>query len=278
MSRSARPDSEYEGSLVARFGEAIAFSPLIPCALAAGLTWVGGEVIATNVSAATRLELAVLAGAGSGLVYGLDRLRDLDRDRETSPRRTAFIQRHHRAFALTMGVAALVGGVCLLRAQPAVWLLCAIMGGLGLLHRRLKQIAAIKTLYVSSAWTAVCVGLPWWGSGGAGLLPSEDAFHVAAILFPCFASNLIASNLRDAESSWLRQQPRSLIAIATGIAAMGFGVAMLGSETVRALAWVPAALVIALIGFRPSECYGHVIVDGSLLLGTLAAAIQIAAQ
>ena len=39
----------------------------------------------------------------------------------------------------------------------------------------------------------------------------------------------------------------------------------------RPLAWVPACVALALVGFRPTERYGLVAVDGALLLGGAAA-------
>ena len=138
-------------------------------------------------AAAVRLaepELAVLAAAGCTIVYALDRLRDRDRDRATAPRRTAFVDRHRRALGGITAAAAAVGALCLLRADPGVWLLCAALGAPGLMHRRLKRFAAAKTLYVSLAWTGVCVGLPWVGLAprlSAMEIRAGDAIAIAAI-------------------------------------------------------------------------------------------------
>ena len=65
-----------------------------------------GDAIAPDASAASRLHLAVLAASGSAVVYGLDRLRDRDRDRSTSPLRTAWVERNDRALAVGAAVAA----------------------------------------------------------------------------------------------------------------------------------------------------------------------------
>jgi hypothetical protein len=273
MFRAARLMPDPEATRVERIREAIAFSPAIPAALAGLLTFLVGGLLSDEAAGADRGVIAALAAAGSWVVYGIDRLRDLDRDRETSPRRAAFVERHRPALSLSLLAAGLLGGLCLLSAPLSTGLLCGGIGGVGLLHRRLKQIAALKTLYVSVAWTAVCVGLPWSAFGGRRALPL--VLQLSAILLPCFWANLIASNLRDAETSWLRDRPRPVIAIAAAIATLGLMVALAGAAPGRVLAWVPAALLLALAGYRPSELYGHLVVDGALLGGSGLVAIHL---
>ena len=49
-----------------------------------------------------------LAAAGTLMVYGLDRLRDVSRDREKSPLRTAWVERHRRALTAATALGACV--------------------------------------------------------------------------------------------------------------------------------------------------------------------------
>src|SRR6185503_503314 len=69
---------------------------------------------ALHVPATHRLLTFVFAG--TILVYQLDRLRDLARDRETSPLRTAFVERHRRALQTSVALA----GVAALACLPAI--------------------------------------------------------------------------------------------------------------------------------------------------------------
>ena len=155
-------------------------------------------------------------------------------------------------------------------------LLCAVLGGAGVLHRRLKHIGQAKTLYVSLAWTGVCVGLPWLGL--AGPHEPKTGLGLAALLFPAFAANLVASNLRDDETHWLRDRPAAALHVARALAVAGLVAALLGPAETRPFAWIPAALAVALAAYRPTEHYGHLAVDGALLLGTLVTTIELAGQ
>ncbi len=199
-------------------------------------------------------------------MYGLDRLRDIERDRATSPQRTEFVLRYRAPLSIALGLAALTLGVTLLLIPPAAAVLCVAVGAIGLLHRRLKGWASLKTLYVSAAWVAICAGLP-------GIITGFDARvgWLASVLFLSFSANLIASNVRDAESHWLRERPESLLRLARGMAVLGIGVALLSPSELRCLVWIPLAESLALGFFRPSEHYGELAVDGALLVGALAA-------
>ena len=262
-----RTRSASEGALL----DTLAFSPLIPTALAFVLTDAVGAAIAPDAVAMERVGLAGLAAAGATVVYGLDRLRDRDRDRETSPLRTAFVERH-RPILVGTTILGVVSALALAaRVPPTALALCAAIGGAGILHRRLKRFAAVKTLYVSLAWTGVCVGLPWLGL--AERAPDADrGLALAAMLLPCFLANLIASNLRDGESHWYRDDPGRGIGAARALVAVAAAAALLGPAPLRPFVCVALAPALALARYRPTEHYGHLAVDGSLLVGALAVA------
>ena len=58
------------------------------------------------------------------------------------------------------------------------------------------------------------------------------------------------------------------------IALAGLALALAGPATFVALAWIPAFELIALGFFRPTEHYGHLGVDGALLVGALASLVH----
>ena len=244
----------------------LAFTSWLPAGVAAALTTAVGVVVGADDT----LRLAVLTASGTFVVYALDRLRDFDRDRHTSPRRTAFIERNQRVFRVAVLVAALALVVSALHTPPTSLVLCASLGGLGLLHRRLKHAAALKSLYVSVAWTGICVGLPWLAAPNA---PPNEAAAVTALLFPTFWANLVASNLRDDEAAIA---PGRALTLARGALLLALAAAAFVPPSLAALAWVPAFELLALARFRPTEHYGHLAVDGALLAGGLATLAHVA--
>jgi hypothetical protein len=248
---------------VDRLLDAIAYSSVVPSAIAGSLV-----LAAASALAGGRREYdleqalgALLAVCGAIVVYGLDRLRDTDRDRRTSPRRTAFVERNARALATLVGVATIGVGITLALLPLRVAALALTVGLVGLLHRRLKIWAAIKTLYVSAAWVAIGVGIPWLIRGGEGVA------WLVSIYFASLTANLIASNLRDDEAQLLQGRPGSVLAVARLCAAMGLVLALAAPAAQQPLLWIPLCELAALVGYRASERYGHLAVDGALLVG-----------
>lgn len=241
--------------------DALAFSNGLPAAIAASLCFAASRALEAPFAG----RLALVAASGAFVVYGLDRLRDIERDRETSPLRTEFVLRHRAPLSIAIGLSALALGATLCLLPPRAGALCVAVGAIGLLHRRLKGWAALKTLYVSAAWVTICAGLP-------GIVSGFDARigWLASVLFLAFGANLIASNVRDDESQWLRERPESVLRLARGMAALAVGVALFSPPELRSLAWIPLAELLALLFFRPSEHYGELAVDGALLVGALA--------
>ncbi len=206
-----------------------------------------------------------LAFAGTLAIYTTDRLRDLPRDKITAPERSAFIERFSRSLRIQTVMAGAVSVALGLWAGPRVVLLAAIVAGLGLAHRRLKGFVSIKLAYITLAWTAVAVGLP------AATNPSAThLLWVAGIVAGTVTSNVILSNLRDGEGPGGRigANARSLAGIGL-IPTTAF--AVFGPAAVRPLILLPLCMAIAVAGFRPSERYGAVVVDGALIVGGLGA-------
>jgi 4-hydroxybenzoate polyprenyltransferase len=256
------------------FADALAFSNGLPAAIAVGLSLVASQSLRSSNAAHS----ALIAGCGTFVVYGLDRLRDTARDRTTSPLRTRFTIHHARALGFAVALAAVVLLAALPLASPWVVLLCCGVGGLGLLHRRLKDVAGLKTLYVSLSWVACCVGIPWINA-----LPRQaarPALWIVAILFTAIAANLVASNHRDGEARLLRGRPGWTPVFACSIALIGVLLAFaapidLRSE-LRPLSWIPLAEAVALAFYRPTEHYGQLVVDGALFVGSIASLLQLA--
>lgn len=234
--------------------------------------WVAAAASALCAASASALGVApepsllLLAACGTFAIYNLDRLRDLERDRATSPRRSDFIEAHRApllagavaAAALSIGLGARLGA-------PVVALLAPALIA-GLLHRRLKRFAGWKPLYIAAAWALVVVGLP----AVAGSSPRHLVW-VVALVFGTILANAIASNLRDGEALAARLGARVPLHLARGCALLALLGALIAPADVRPLGLVPATLLLALGPFRAEERYGLWVVDGALLVGALLA-------
>ena len=247
--------------------DAFAFSSGLAAAVGASLS------LAANLAlAAPKIHTWIfLTAAGTFIIYNLDRLRDVERDRTTSPIRTAFVSRHRQLlYGIVIGVAIGFAAV-LLSAPPASIALCLAIGLVGLFHRRMKRYPMIKAVYVSASWVAACVGLPWIASGN-----TELGVWVAAIYFASLSANLIASNLRDNEVIRVSGGHSTILWAARGFILLAIAIAIAAPSELLALIWIPGCEGVALIFFRPTERYGHLVVDGALLVAALAASIQLA--
>jgi 4-hydroxybenzoate polyprenyltransferase len=259
-------------SIALRALEAFAYSSGLAAAI--GLVF---SLLASRMLAAPQAwTWAALAAAGAFVVYNVDRLRDLERDGRTSPRRTAFVSRHRVAIGLGVGVGALVIAVVLLRAPGRIVLLCLAIGVVGSMHRRMKHNAAWKAIYVSAAWVAGCVGVPWLAARGGGAAREGGAVAwIAGILFASLLANLVASSLRDDEALLQRTgSPQGAVRalwVARGSTLVAIAIAGLAPAPIRPLVWVPVCEAVALVRFRSTERYGHVAIDGALLVGALVA-------
>ncbi len=237
-------------------GDWLAFSSLIPAGIAASLLAAASRAMGVTPDPAS----VALAAAGTLVVYNVDRLRDVAADRVASPLRTAFIERHRRVMVgLTAGAVLAAAGLAL-QVRPTTWLVCGVVLGVGLVHRRLKGHRTLKMAYMTAAWLAVTVGIPALSTPG-----SAQRFSWIAFIYGCaIGSNLIASELRGPLPS--RREEASLW-VARGLAAVGAAGAGLGPPGLDALSVVPLCGLLSLIAFRPSERFGLVVVDGALLLG-----------
>lgn len=234
----------------------LAFASAIPAGVAAGLLLAAGAAMGARPDWVS----ATLAASGTLVVYNIDRLRDTAIDHRSAPARTRFVEAHRRVLWQVTGAAAVVAVACALAGSLAVVGLCAAVLAAGLLHRRLKRFAIAKPVYVGAAWLAVTAGIPALSAPDRAVVP-----WVAAVYAATLGANLIASDLRD-------ETPNpSLLAATRALAAIAILVALVGPAAVTPLAAVPAAELVALAFFRPSEHYTLVALDGALLAGSLAA-------
>ena len=241
-------------------------------ALAWSSLWLALAATALTAAASCALEVALapavlgLAFGGTVVIYVIDRLRDLARDRVNAPERAAFTARHRRVLVVLAGVAGGVAAGSALALRPQALLLALAIGALGLAHRRLKRWFFVKPLYLTFAWTAVPVGLP------AAHDPSAQ--HVGAaglVVGASVLANVALSNLRDGEGIAGRIGRVSTLRIAGAILAAGLVAALFAPPPVRPLGTLPVAMGAALLGYQPGERYGALVVDGALLAGALAA-------
>ena len=231
----------------------LAFPSLLPAGVAAALLLAASRAMGLPPDWIA----AALAGSGTLVVYNIDRLRDVDADRATTPLRTAFIERHRAVvLALTIGAAA-VSIALLSQTSREIQLLCAGVLATGLLHRRIKRAQVWKVVYVTVAWVCVTAGMPALGSSEAA-----NVGWVASVYATAIGANLLATRLRAATQ-------RPILWLSRGLALAGVFAAALAPTPVQLLAAIPATQLLALAAFRPGERYGLVIVDGALLAGAL---------
>lgn len=254
--------------------DAFAFSSALVACAAAALAAAASRALGVAPEPA----VLALAFCGTVVVYCVDRVRDLARDAHTSPLRSAFVAAHRSALLAAAAVcacSALVAGVL---AGARVIAVAGAVAAFGFAHRRLKQLAWAKPLYLTGSWTAVTVGLSAaaasasaaGGSGSAGLDLTRLALTLA-IVSSTVQANVILSNLRDAEGIAGRLGARRARALAAAFCAGALALALLGPSTVRALAALPLAMACAVAAFRPGERYGAIAVDGALLVGGILA-------
>lgn len=235
--------------------------------------WVAAAAGALSVACALAMGIAPsltatgIAFAGTLVVYTVDRLRDVDRDRTTTPDRSAFVMRHGGELSLLALAAAIASAAFAVTAGPRTWLVLTPVLAIGLLHRRLKHLTFGKSGYITLSWVAVVVGVPVAIGPGARDVGWAIAFCTTAIF-----ANAIASNIRDREVAAARFGPARALAAARTIAAGGALCGAVAPMPVASLALVPLMTLGVLIPFRPSERYGLVGVDGALLVGAIAAA------
>jgi len=244
--------------------DALVFSNLWMAAAAGALVAATSRAMGTAVHP----EAVGLAFSGTLVVYNVDRLRDLQRDRHESPDRSRFVTEHRGRLSALTGAAAAASLYFSIRAGwSAVWALLPVLA-MGLCHRRLKRFENAKILYIAAAWTWVGFGLP------AVLV--DDPQHlrwIAAILALTMLANVIAFNVRDEGAPVERIRRRGALQLARIGTAIGAGLGAFAPGPAAALAAIPLATLLALIGLRPTERYSPLVVDGALLVGSLAALV-----
>ena len=242
-------------------------------ALAAGaLTWACGAALVAGGGPPQLARACALAAFGTLVVYGIDRLRDVERDAATSPARSDFVSRHRGAlFGLV--VAGVAGSALAAWRLPAgAWWLCAAVAAAGLLHRRLKDRTRHAAVYVSVAWLAVVAGLP-------AVLAQTSGLRVGRLLAIALGVGLaIAANALASEWRERRYEARAAVTLRVSrrLAAAG-ALAPLLVPGLAGLAWVGGCVLLSVALFRPDERYGLVVLDGALLVGALCAGLWLAA-
>ena len=237
------------------------FSGVCPAAVAVALVALCSQSLYPGTGSTSWVTLT-LSGAGTFLVYNVDRLRDLTRDRGSSPARTAFVERNQRVLIGLCVGAALISALCAWRQPPRVWLLLGIAFGLGIFHRRLKGHPAFGILYVALAWVIVVVGLPV-AHGPPGSHLGGEVILTAVTLGFVIAANLVGSELREAEPG---SSTDGRLKTARVLALGGLLVSWMAP-----IPLIPIALgnLVALLFFQPSERYGLGVLDGAILAGAL---------
>jgi len=247
-----------------RLLDAVVFSSLWLAAAAGALLAASARGLEVPIDP----RLVALAAAGTLVVYNLDRLRDLERDRLTAPARSRFVERWRSALVLLTAAAAVAAAALAWLTGPRVLAVLLPTAAAGLFHRRLKRLTWAKGAYIAAAWTAVVVGLPWVTAGAV-----RQPVATTLVVFLAVYANAIASNVRDAEAGAARVGLRRALQLSRGVAAASLALAVLGPAPLRPLLALPLLTLASLVAFRGDERYGLVVVDGALLAGGLIAAL-----
>jgi hypothetical protein len=243
--------------------DALVFSNLWMAAAAGALVAAASRAMGTAIAP----EAVGLAFAGTLVVYNVDRLRDLHRDRHASRDRSAFVTEHKGRL---IGLSSAAAVASLYFGARAGWLAALMLLpvlGVGLFHRRLKRFENAKIVYIAASWTCVGFGLP------AVLAPDAQNLHwVAAILAATMVANVTAFNVREEGTQGERVRRRRALQVARVCAGIGVTLGALAPAPSNALTAIALATLLALIGYRPTERFSPLFVDGALLVGSLIAA------
>jgi hypothetical protein len=242
--------------------DALVFSNLWMAAAAGALVAAASRAMGTAI----RPEAVGLAFAGTLVVYNVDRLRDLQRDQHASQDRSKFVAEHKTGLIALTGAAAAASLYFAAHAGwPAVLMLLPVLG-VGLFHRRLKHFENAKIVYIAASWTCVGFGLP------AVLAPdAQGGQWVASILAATMIANVIAFNVRDESAQIEKIRRRRALQVARVCATIGVALGTLAPSPSNALVAIPLMTLLALIGYRPTERFSPLFVDGALLIGSLIA-------
>jgi uncharacterized protein YqgC (DUF456 family) len=235
--------------------------------------WIAGAAGALVAATSRAMEVAIraeavgLAVAGTLVVYNVDRLRDLPRDQQASRDRSAFVAAHERQLIVLAGAAATASLYFAARAGWRAALMLLPVLGIGLFHRRLKRFENVKIIYIAASWTCVGFGLP------AVLAADAQATQwVATIVAATMLANVSAFNVRDTGASTERVRRRHALQFARVCAIIGVALGAFAPSPANALVAIPLLTLLALIGYRPTERFSPLFVDGALIVGSLIAA------
>jgi len=245
--------------------EPLAHASLLAAGVAGTMVAVVEAALGLPVDPAT----IALATCGTLVVYNIDHLRDIERDALLAPRRSAFVARHRRALVGLVAFSAAGSAASAAFVDPVAWGVCACVLALGLLHRRLKRVRGIKTLYLTVSWLAVVLGLPLAGIERGAWPPLDRLYWVVSIVGCSIVANLMASNLdrRRATEDPAHVSRRRRLNSAIAVAGLGLGFAVVAPDALRGLAAIPFAEFVATVRYRDDELYVPVVIDGALLVG-----------
>jgi len=242
--------------------DAVVFSNLWMAAAAGALVAAASRAMGTAI----RPEAVGLPFAGTLVIYNIDRLRDLHRDQHASRDRSAFVTEHAGRLIGLSGAAAAASLFFGARAGWLAALMLLPVLGVGLFHRRLKRFENAKIVYIAASWTCVGCGLP------AALASDAQGIQwVASILAATMLANVIAFNVRDEGARVERVKRRHALQVARVCAGIGVALGALAPSPPDAIVVIPLATLLALVGYRPTERFSPLFVDGALLIGSLIA-------
>src|SRR5215510_450463 len=252
--------------------------------------WVSAGLALALVASAHVLDISLdsttlgLAFSSSLLVYNLDHLRD-------SGRELAGGRRGRSPLLRGIVIAAALGtAIALVRSSPAVRLVFAIYGGLGVVYGaslaggfRLKDVPGLKSWIVTVAAVIAAVGLPLADSGRRFDL---DAVQIALTAFATVAVNTHLCDVIDLHADRAQATPTLPVLVGVATTRRLLRAILVTSALVLMVGWAASwfsfhpeillllALNTALIYAVTAETLpvrGYLLIDGVLFLLPLAA-------
>jgi len=192
-----------------------------------------------------QLSLApVVAGLVTFAIYAIDRVVDVETDRESTPGRAAFVRRHGDALYALAAVAYGAGVALSVLGGPVAFGLALLPGGVWVVYardwipasergvRRLKDVLFVNSVLVAAAWAVPIVAVP--------VAFADATFGPAALVLVVYFflgtfANVEVANVRDVETD--RRD---------GVATLPV---VFGTARTRQCLYALAALTLAVLGY-----------------------------
>lgn len=203
----------------------------------------------------------IVAGLITFAIYAIDRLIHVETDRESTPRRAAFVRQHEDSLYALAAVAYGLGVALSVLGGPVAFGLALLPGGLWIVYardwvpnterdtRRLKDILVVNSALVAAAWAIPVVVVP---IAFADATVGPAAVVLVVYFFLGTFANVEVANVRDVKSD--RQD---------GVATLP---TVFGTARTRQFLYALAALTTIVLGYAAFG--GYLSATAATLLAT----------